>query len=116
MRETIKDPARLIHIIESINNVNSFLEGKSPQDLIQDKLLFFAVVKNIEIIGEAAYKLSREFTEAHPQTPWQDIIAMRHVLVHGYYQVSSIDLFDVYTSNLPELLTQVEQYLAELTD
>ena len=58
MREKIKDYDRLLHIQESIDNVFEFMEGKTIDDLAKDKLLFFGVVKNVEIIGEAAYMLT----------------------------------------------------------
>lgn len=111
MRETLRDPLRLKHIVDAIHNVNSYMKGRSENDLINNSMLFFAVVKNIEIIGEAAYKLSTEFKEAHPNTPWRQIIGMRHILVHGYYQVTSDEIYNVYTQDLPTLLEQITSYL-----
>ena len=70
MRERIKDYDRLLHIREAIANVYEFMEGKTVNDLAKDKLLFYGVVKNVEIIGEAAYMLTKEFIERHPSTPW----------------------------------------------
>lgn len=70
MRERIKDYDRLLHIREAIANVYEFMEGKTVNDLTNDKLLFYGVVKNVEIIGEAAYMLTKEFIERHPSTPW----------------------------------------------
>lgn len=58
MREKLRDPVRIKHMIEAIEKVNKFLQGKTLLDLQNDEILFFAVVKNIEIIGEAAYKLT----------------------------------------------------------
>ena len=82
MREVLRDPSRLTHMVDSINNVNQYLENKTESDLAGNSMLFYAVVKNIEIVGEAAYKLTHEFKEAHPATPWRQIVAMRHILVH----------------------------------
>ena len=70
MRERIKDYDRLLHIREAIANVYEFMEGKTVNDLTNDKLLFYGVVKNVENIGEAAYMLTKEFIERHPSTPW----------------------------------------------
>lgn len=114
MREALRDPSRLRHMIDSINNVNQYMEGKSESDLASNSMLFFAVVKNIEIVGEAAYKLTLEFKEQHPATPWRQIVAMRHILVHGYYQVSASEIYNVYKKDLPNLLSQVKSYLEEL--
>ena len=108
MREEIKDPIRLEHMLEAIANVNLFMEGKDLSSLTSDKMLYFAVIKNIEIIGEAAYKLSNEFKEKHINIPWRQIEKMRHVLVHGYYTISAPLLFNVYTEDIPVLKRYIE--------
>ena len=115
MRERIKDYDRLLHIREAIANVYEFMEGKNVNDLVNDKLLFYGVVKNVEIIGEAAYMLTKEFIELHPLTPWIDIIGMRHVLVHGYYTASPLFIWDTYKNDLDVLRHQIESYITELT-
>ena len=115
MREALRDPSRLRHMVDSINNVNRYMEGKTESDLISNSMLFFAVVKNIEIVGEAAYKLTLEFKEEHPSTPWRQIVAMRHILVHGYYQVSASEIYNVYKNDLPTLLSQISSYLKEIS-
>lgn len=113
MRETLKDPLRLRHMIEAIDRVNKFMEGKTIKDFEGESLLFYGVVKNIEIIGEAAYKLTHEFKELHPETPWKSIVGMRHVLVHGYFQIALDEVFNIYTEDLPQLLTQLNSYLQQ---
>ena len=115
MREKIKDFDRLLHIKESIDNVFEFMEGKTVNDLSNDKLLFYGVVKNIEIIGEAAYMLTKEFIASHPETPWIDIIGMRHILVHGYYTASPLFIWDTYKNDLDVLKQQIEVYISEFS-
>ena len=87
MREKPRDKERLNHIIEAIDNIFEFVEGKQFEVYKQDKILRFAIIKNIEIIGEAAHLLTKEFKEKHKEIQWNDIIGMRHILVHGYYQI-----------------------------
>ena len=116
MREALRDHSRLQHIIEAIDRVIEFMEGKNELDLSSNSMLFFAVVKNIEIIGEAAYKLTKEFKENHPQTPWRQIIAMRHILVHGYYQVTASEIYNVYIQDLPILHSSIQAYMKEEAD
>ena len=115
MREALRDPSRLQHMLDAIRNVNQYMEGKSETDLTDNSMLFFAVVKNIEIVGEAAYKLTLEFKQAHPRTPWRQIVAMRHILVHGYYQVTSSEVYNVYKNDLPFLFTQLTSYIEEIS-
>ena len=114
MREAIRNLDRLLHIQESINNIQEFVAGKSFDEFVADKLLFFAVVKNVEIIGEAAYMLTKELCVAHNETPWKDIIGMRHVLVHGYYTTSKEFIWATVQHDLPVLRPQIESYISEL--
>ena len=113
MREKPKDRGRLLHIKESLDNIKEFLEGKDLEDFLHDKLLYFGVVKNIEIIGEASYMLSNDFRESHSLTSWNDIIRMRHVLVHGYYQIDSGMIWSTIVNDLPVLREQIKLYLNE---
>lgn len=113
MREKLKDRGRLRHILMALDNISEFLEGKSAEDFLSDKLLYFGVVKNLEIIGEASYMLTPEFHTEHPRTSWQDMIRMRHILVHGYYQIDSRIIWDTIVNDLPVLREQILGYLNE---
>lgn len=113
MRENVRDRDRLEHIVESINNILDFAEGKTREELEADKLRYYGIVKNIEIIGEASYKLTRTFCRQHPETPWEFIMKMRHVLVHDYYQISSREVWKVIKEDLQPLREQVARYIAE---
>ena len=101
------------HILQAISNISTFLEDKTAEDFLMDQMLYFAVVKNMEIIGEASYMLTHEFKENHPKTSWKDIINMRHILVHGYYQVDSRIVWQTIVNDLPLLKTQIADYLLE---
>ena len=67
MREPLKDRIRLEHTLAAINNVFQYTDGKTIQQLNDDTMLFYATVKNVEIIGEAAYHLTRAFCKEHPR-------------------------------------------------
>lgn len=116
MREKLRDEARLLHMQEAIENIRRFIEGKAYEDFTPKSLLYFGVIKNLEIIGEAAYKLSKEFIEAHPDSPWRQIISMRHYLVHGYYQISVSETWNTINDDLPVLKERISSYLKELNE
>ena len=108
MREKIKDNSRLLHMIEAIDNISEFTAGKSYEMFRSDKILKFAVIKNLEIIGEAAYLLSKEFKANHQSVEWQDMVAMRHILVHGYYQIKDEIVWATIESELLPLKKKIQ--------
>lgn len=113
MREPIRDRGRLEHIMEAIGCISDFVANNPLEEMPKDKILYFGLVKCVEIIGEAAYKLSPQFKAAHPETSWNIIEKMRHVLVHGYYQVNPEDVFSVIQNDLNPLREQIYRYLNE---
>ena len=114
MREHSRDIERLRHIADSIANIEDFLRDKSLEQMKEDVMCYHAVVYNIMIIGEAANMLTKEFRESHPEVPWRQIIDMRNVLVHGYYNTSPLFVWETYTNDLGPLLEQVKQYIEEI--
>ena len=113
MRERARDKGRLQDIVEYSNNVTMLIDGYSLERLVSDKRTYYSVMKNVEIVGEAAFMLSKAFKEAHPETPWKIVQGMRHVLVHDYANVISETLYDTAVNSIPVLRKQVEKYLAE---
>lgn len=113
MREPLKDPIRLQHILDAINRVEEFIEGYTEETLNADIRTKHATAYNIQIIGEAAYKLTNEFKQSHPETPWRLIEKMRHILVHDYYQVNMQIMWMVITDDIPSLKADIERYLQE---
>ena len=95
------------HILAAIDRVLRYTKGKTHDDLVQDDMMYYAVVKNIEIMGEAANMLTSDFTESHPETPWKMVRGMRNYIVHEYFQIDDAVVWDVVTNNLPELRQQI---------
>lgn len=81
-----------------------------------DIMCYHAVVYNIMIIGEAANMLTKEFRDNHADIPWRQIIDMRNVLVHGYYNTSPLFVWETYTNDLPFLKEKVMRFITELSD
>jgi uncharacterized protein with HEPN domain len=113
MRERARDKGRLEDIIEYSNNLTSFMQGVTLEKFTSGALLYFGVIKNVEVVGEAAFMLTRAFKAAHPETPWKMIESMRHILVHDYAHIVLETLYDTAVNSIPVLREQVEKYLAE---
>ena len=114
MREPAKDKGRLDHILECINNIFEFAEGKTFEQIEGDKMCYFAIVYQLVIIGEAANMLTKEIREARPQTPWREIVSMRNFIVHGYNEVDKNEVWSVIQDDLLPLKQQIEEYIEEL--
>ncbi|MBP5341076.1 MAG: DUF86 domain-containing protein [Bacteroidales bacterium] len=116
MREAIRDRGRLQHMLEAIDNVNEFTQGVTLEELVDNKMLRHAVAHNLQIIGEAAYKLTKEFCASHPEVLWKDVIGLRHVLVHDYYKIDFPELWIIIHEELPPLRKQVMSFIEELPE
>ena len=113
MREKLRDKGRIEDIIKYSENIRKMIEGVSFEKFQDDILIYFAVMKNVEIVGEAAFMLSVEFKETHPNTPWKVVQGMRHYLVHGYANIDIHELYSTAVNDIPILKDQAEEYLAE---
>ncbi len=116
MREALKDPLRLEHILDAIDKLTQAQQRPDFDNISEKDLEYFGIVKLLEIIGEAAYKLTMEFKDNHPETPWKFIVNMRHILVHGYYQIKHQEVLKTIREDLPPLRTQISNYLSEFEE
>ena len=114
MREHSRDRGRLEDILKYAQNVEQIVSGISFEQFVADIRIYYSVMKNVEVIGEAANMLTRHFREEHSELPWRLIVSMRNVLVHGYAQVSDVDLWETATKDIKVLLGQVETYLSNV--
>ncbi|HEV8678219.1 MAG TPA: HepT-like ribonuclease domain-containing protein [Stellaceae bacterium] len=100
-------------MIEAAEAAIGFLAGRARSDLDDDRMLFLATIKAIEIFGEAASRLSASTRENSPDIPWGDIIGMRNRLTHVYFDVNSDIVWQSTTEELPELLSKLRALLGE---
>ena len=101
------DRNRILHMIEAAEAVQEFVAGRDRADLDRDRMLQFAVVRAIEIIGEAASKISQETRTAGNAVPWTEIVATRNRLIHGYFDLDHSILWKTVTEEIPALLGQL---------
>jgi uncharacterized protein with HEPN domain len=76
------------HILDSAEKISAFIEGKTRSDLDIDEKLALALIRLLEIIGEAANSLSKEYQLKNMEVPWRKLIAMRNRLIHGYFDIN----------------------------
>ena len=103
-------------MIEAAREAQDFARGHVRSDLDSNRMLALALVRLIEIIGEAASRVSEE-TRAHvPNIPWTFVVAMRNRLIHGYFDIDLDRVWDTVSDDLPPLIVAVEAALGAETD
>ena len=103
------DVACLWDMLDAARAVRSFVQNKNLDDYLKDRMLRGAVERHLEIIGEAARRISTEFRDAHPEIPWRGIIGQRHVLAHDYGEIRHDRLWAVATDRMPQLIAALER-------
>jgi len=108
-----EDRTRLRHMLDAGETVAQFIAGRRREDLDADRLLLFAVVRAIEVLGEAASKVSAEARAAAPDIPWGTIVSMRNRLIHGYFDIDTTIVWKTATVEIPDLLQRLRAVLGE---
>lgn len=103
------DTTRLRHMLDAAREAVEFTQGHTREDLDSDRMLVMALVKEVEIIGEAACLISAATREQLPDVPWEDIIGMRHRLVHAYFDINLDILWETVQNDLPPLAETLEE-------
>ncbi|MGH8683216.1 MAG: HepT-like ribonuclease domain-containing protein [Burkholderiales bacterium] len=98
-----RDSSYLGHMLEAIERIRRYVGRKRRVGFLGNPLLQDAVIRNIEIVGEAAGRVSPEFAARHPEIPWREIVGMRHRLIHGYLKVNLATVWEVVERDLPAL-------------
>ena len=107
MREHSRDKERLEHILDAISVIENGLATDSKEELLNNRLLYYGLVKQIEIIGEAANMLTHEFRETHTEVDWRPIVAMCNVLVHDYIHISKDMLWATISQDIPQFKVHI---------
>ena len=105
------DEIRLRHMLDAAREALSFAEGYTRADLGTDRRTTLSIVKCVEVIGEAASKVSPECRSVLPRVPWAAIVAMRNRLVHDYFDINLDIVWDTVSIDLPELIDALHEVL-----
>ncbi len=101
----------LKHILDAIKLLREYLKDKSYEDFKNNRMLQDAVIREIEIIGEATKNLSEEFRNKYPDIPWRQIAGMRDKLIHGYFGVDLDAVWDTATKDIPQLKIKIQEII-----
>ena len=105
------DEIRLRHMLDAAQEALSFSEGRSRSELDENRMLVLSLVKEVEIIGEAAFRTSEATQPQFPEIPWADMIGMRHRLVHAYFDINLDVLWRTLVEDIPFLIPAIKSAL-----
>jgi uncharacterized protein with HEPN domain len=106
------DLVRIRHMMDAAREAKEFVRGRTRKDLDDDRMLSLALVKCIEIVGEAASRVSEETRVTHSAIPWAAAAAMRNRLVHAYFDVDLDRVWDTVADDLPGLVSVLREVVA----
>ncbi|MGF7184253.1 uncharacterized protein with HEPN domain [Desulfitispora alkaliphila] len=105
------DLVRVKHMVDAAEEAIEFTKGKTRADLEDNRMLSLSVVHLLEIIGEAANKVSPEFQSKYNKIPWRGIIGMRNRLIHGYYDIDLNIVWKTVSSDIEPLLSELKNII-----
>ncbi len=114
--KTRNDNLYLYDIAECCRKIEAYLDDVTEKDFKNNPMLQDALVRNIEIIGEAAKNLSSELRENHPHISWRDIMRMRDKIVHHYFRLNLETIWQTATQDIPKLKPDIERILNSITE
>jgi uncharacterized protein with HEPN domain len=105
------DHVRLRHMLDAAHEAVAFVQDETRESLDEDRKLLLALVKAIEIIGEAASKVSESCQATYSQIPWPQIIGMRNRLIHAYFDIDHETVWQTIQDDLPPLIVELEKII-----
>ena len=111
MQDRLGNKVRLQHILDAAQEIMNYTEGIDFDTFSNNSMMYNACVRQLEVIGEASNRLTREIHEHNPQIPWRTIIGLRNILIHEYFGVDDKIVWTVIQQEIPSLILNVETVL-----
>ncbi len=114
MHDRLGDKVRLLHILDAIEAIESYTQGVDLEGFVSNSMMFNATLRQLEVIGEASNRLSEDLLKRNGDVPWARIIGLRNLVIHEYFGVDDITIWNVVKLNLPPLKAKVQQIINDL--
>ncbi len=106
-----EDKIRLRHIFDEAKEAMNFVDGLSFENFMKDSKTTHAVFRAVELMGEAAARISEEYKSLHPDIPWAEIVGMRNRLIHVYFDIDYETVWETVKTDIPKLIQMIEPLL-----
>jgi uncharacterized protein with HEPN domain/predicted nucleotidyltransferase len=114
MQDHVRNGAALLDMVEAMHEIQTFIRETTYEQYLANLLLKRALERDLEILGEAANRLTAGFQAEYPEVDWRNVVGLRNVIIHQYDRVDDAEVWRIATEVLPELLTQIEELLPPL--
>ncbi|HQZ25754.1 MAG TPA: DUF86 domain-containing protein [Flavobacterium sp.] len=114
MQDRLGDKVRLLHILDAITEIENYIQDFDFEHFVKNSMMFNASLRQLEIIGEASNRLSENLLNNNSSIPWARIIGLRNLVIHEYFGIDDITIWDVIKINLPELKEKILVLLEDL--
>ncbi|MBS3143365.1 DUF86 domain-containing protein [Candidatus Woesearchaeota archaeon] len=104
----------IYNIMDSIENIESFLKEISKESFFKDRLRQSAVIRQLEVIGEATKNIPDSFRKKYPEIPWKKIVGLRDIIIHTYFEIDLDITWEIIKKDLPLLKKQVQNIKKDL--
>ncbi len=108
MSGRMSDTIRLQHILDAIMEIENYTNGVDMETFTSNSMMFNATLRQLEIIGEASSRLSEQFRLDNNDIPWARIIGLRNLVIHEYFGIDDITIWNIVTNDVPVLKKQIE--------
>jgi len=103
----------LMEILEAIEKIERYIDSLSFEDFVKNEMVVDAVIRNLEIVGEAARNIPEEVRSKYSDIPWKRVVGFRNIVIHGYFDVDLEIVWVIVKERLPELKPQIKRMLME---
>jgi uncharacterized protein with HEPN domain len=114
MKNNLGDRARLLHILEAISEIEKYIHQISFDEFSRNTMIHSASIRQLEIIGEAANRITDDLRNTNDSIDWRDIIGLRNILIHDYFGVDLLVVWEIIKNDMPKLKMAVQSVLKQL--
>jgi len=114
MKNKPGDSVRIQHILDAINEIELYTEGITFDGFMKNSMMRFACIKQLEIIGEAAKRVTEELKHKYPHINWREIVGLRNILIHEYFGIDERIVWEIIQNDIPKLKSNLKPLIIEI--